>query len=124
MPTEPATTAITLYGLNHCDTCKKARKWLDAAGLAHQFIDYRQHPIAAETLKAWAASLGWDALINRAGSTWRNLPANRKQPGTAAEYLLLVREYPSLLRRPITLWGERLQLGFSHGLYEKLRAQA
>ncbi len=113
---------VTLYGLDSCDTCKKARKWLTAAGVAHQFIDYRQHPIAAEQLKAWAGSLGWDALINRSGTTWRNLLPNRKQPGTAAEYVLLVREQPSLLRRPITLIGEQVHLGFTHGLYEKLFA--
>lgn len=113
-------TTATLYGLDNCDTCKKARKWLLHAGIAHQFIDYRKVPVAAEVLKAWAAKLGWEALINRSGTTWRALLPNRKNPGSDAEYVLLVRENPSLVRRPIVVIGDQVHLGFSHGMFEKL----
>ena len=112
-------TAPILYGLESCDTCKKARKWLTREKVAHEFFDYRQHPLSANMLKSWAAQLGWDKLINRSGTTWRALPPNRKSPGTDAEYILLVREYPSLVRRPVTVIGERLLVGFTNGLYEK-----
>ena len=109
----------TLYGLDGCDTCKKARKWLEREGVAHAFIDYRKQPLSAPQLKSWAAQLGWDKLINRSGTTWRGLPPNRKAPGTDAEYVLLVREYPSLVRRPVAVIGDALLVGFTNGLYEK-----
>lgn len=111
--------APILYGLSNCDTCKKARKWLEREGVAHQFIDYKLNPVPGDTLKAWAAQLGWAQLINRSGTTWRGLPANRKDPQSDAEYVLLVREYPSLVRRPVALIGSELMVGFSGGLYEK-----
>lgn len=108
-----------LYGLPNCDTCRKARQWLDREGVAHTFVDYRQQPIPGDTLKAWAAQVGWDKLINRSGTTWRNLLPNRKNPGTDAEYVLLVRDHPSLLRRPLAVIGDELLVGFTGGLYEK-----
>ena len=70
-----------VYGLSKCDTCRKARKWLDRAGIAHQFVDYREHRIPPEALKAWAAQLGgWDQLVNKAGTTWRALGCGRCPP--------------------------------------------
>lgn len=113
-------TIPTLYGLDNCDTCKKARKWLQQAAVAHQFIDYRKSPIPGDMLKAWAAKLGWDALINRSGTTWRGMLPNRKNPGTDAEFVLLVRENPSLVRRPVLVIDAAVHVGFTHGLYEKL----
>jgi Spx/MgsR family transcriptional regulator len=112
-----------LYGLDNCDTCKKARKWLQQAAVAHQFIDYRKQPVPGDVLKSWAVKLGWEALINRSGTTWRALLPNRKNPGTDAEYVLLVRENPSLVRRPITVIGDAVHIGFTHGLFEKLFAK-
>ncbi|HRG15770.1 MAG TPA: Spx/MgsR family RNA polymerase-binding regulatory protein [Pseudomonadota bacterium] len=111
--------APILYGLTNCDTCKKARKWLEREGVAHQFIDYKLHPIPGDALKAWAKQIGWDKLINRSGTTWRGLPPNRKDPQSDAEYVLLVREYPSLVRRPVALIDGELMIGFTGGLYEK-----
>jgi Spx/MgsR family transcriptional regulator len=113
-------TQPTLYGLDNCDSCKKARKWLQQAGVEHRFVDYRKTPIPGDVLKGWAARLGWDALINRSGTTWRGLLPNRKNPGTDAEYVLLVRENPSLVRRPVVVIGDAVHVGFTHGLFEKL----
>jgi len=111
--------SLVLYGLDGCDTCKKARKWLEREKIAHVFIDYKKQPVTGPMLKAWAAQVGWDRLINRSGTTWRGLPPNRKAPGTDAEYVLLVREYPSLVRRPMAVIGDALLVGFTNGLYEK-----
>ncbi len=116
-------TTPILHGLDNCDTCKKARKWLQVAGVEHQFIDYRKLPIPGATLKAWAAKLGWDVLINRSGTTWRALLPNRKNPGTDAEYVLLVRENPGLVRRPVVVIDDQVHVGFTHGMFEKLFAQ-
>ena len=107
--------AATLYGLNNCDTCKKARKWLDRFGVAHVFVDYRDHRQTPETLVDWKDTLGgWDAMINKSSTTWRTLPDNRKSPGSDAEWKLLLKEYPQLIRRPVVVTGDGvITQGFS-----------
>lgn len=108
-----------LYGLTNCDTCKKARNWLEREGVAYRFVDYKLNPIPGDALKAWAKQVGWDRLINRSGTTWRGLPPNRKNPQSDPEYVLLVREYPSLVRRPIAMVDDEILVGFTGGMYEK-----
>jgi Spx/MgsR family transcriptional regulator len=94
----------TLYGLSNCDTCRKARNWLDRFGVAYAFVDYRDQRQPPETLIAWKNAVGgWDALINKASTTWRQLPPNRKQPASDAEWKLLLKEYPQLIRRPVVV---------------------
>ncbi|MDR6840214.1 Spx/MgsR family RNA polymerase-binding regulatory protein [Pseudoxanthomonas sacheonensis] len=94
----------TLYGLKNCDTCKKAAKWLDRFGVTYAFVDYRDNRQPAETLVEWAKQAGgWDTLINKSSTTWRQLPENRKTPGSDAEWKLLLKEYPQLIRRPVVV---------------------
>lgn len=111
----------TLHGLDNCDTCRKARKWLDRFGVPHTFIDYRSQRVAPETLKAWAQQLGgWDALINRASTTWRTLPPNRKAPASDPEWLLLLKEYPQLVKRPVVVTDDGIvSLGFTDNGFKK-----
>ena len=111
----------TLYGLKNCDTCRKARKWLDRFGIEHEFVDYRDDPRSPEELVAWKDKLGgWDAMINKSSTTWRQLPAHRKEAGSDAEWKLLLREYPQLVRRPVVVTddGEVTQ-GFSDNGFKK-----
>lgn len=105
----------TLYGLKNCDTCKKASKWLQRFGVAHTFVDYRDNPQPAATLVEWAAQAGgFDALVNKASTTWRQLPDSRKTPGTEAEWKLLLKEYPQLIRRPLVVTDDGvMRQGFS-----------
>ena len=112
----------TLYGLNNCDTCKKARKWLERFGVAHAFVDYRDERQSPDTLALWAQQAGsWDALINRSSTTWRTLPENRKAPGSDAEWKLLLKEYPQLIRRPVVVTEDGVMTqGFSDNSF-KLR---
>ncbi len=111
----------TLYGLKNCDTCKKAIKWLDRFGVAHAFVDYREHPQAPETLTAWSRHAGgWDALINKSSTTWRQLPDSRKSPGSDAEWKLLLREYPQLIRRPVVVTADGFSQGFSDNGFKKI----
>ncbi|WP_407351911.1 Spx/MgsR family RNA polymerase-binding regulatory protein [Luteimonas sp. R10] len=112
---------VTLYGLKNCDTCKKARKWLDRFGVAHDFVDYRDMPQAPETLSEWARqSGGWDALVNKSSTTWRTLPPNRKAPGTEAEWKLLLKEYPQLIRRPVVVTDDGVVTqGFTDNGFKK-----
>ena len=105
----------TLYGLKNCDTCKKARKWLDRFGVEHAFVDYRDDKPSPETLVEWAGKLGgFEAMVNKSSTTWRELPAHRKAAGSDAEWKLLLREYPQLIRRPLVVTDDgSVSQGFS-----------
>ncbi|MBE2291341.1 MAG: Spx/MgsR family RNA polymerase-binding regulatory protein [Xanthomonadales bacterium] len=118
--------ATTIYGLKNCDTCKKAVKWLDRFGVPHVFIDYREHKPAPETLVEWAGKAGgFDALVNKSSTTWRQLPENRKAPGSEAEWKLLLREHPQLVRRPLVVTdGGGFSQGFSDNGFKKLFGKA
>lgn len=113
-----------LFGLEKCDACKKARSWLDRNKIEHAFVDYREQRVDAATLKAWAKAVGgWEKLVNRTGMTWRNLLPARKSPASDAEWLLLIREYPALVRRPVTVLDDGgVHLGFADKLYKGLFA--
>ncbi|HEY0181101.1 MAG TPA: Spx/MgsR family RNA polymerase-binding regulatory protein [Dokdonella sp.] len=110
-----------IYGLDTCDTCRKARNWLDRFGVAYEFVDYRRQRIEPESLKAWArAAGGWETFVNRASTTWRNLPAARKSPGSDAEWTLLIKEHPALIRRPLVVFDDgRVQQGFSDASFKR-----
>ena len=83
--------STTLYGLSKCSTCVKARDWLSAHGVAHEFVDYRDHPVTAATLKAWAGKVGgWEKLVNRTSMTWRALSDERKAASTDAQWTQLI----------------------------------
>jgi Spx/MgsR family transcriptional regulator len=112
---------VTLYGLSNCDTCRKAQNWLTRFGIEHTFIDYRDNRVDPATLKAWATQLGgFDALINRASTTWRTLAPNRKSPGSEPEWLLLLKEYPQLIKRPVTVTDDGVvSVGFNDTIYKK-----
>ncbi|HET7331738.1 arsenate reductase [Dyella sp.] len=115
-------SAITLYGLPNCDTCKKARNWLARFEVAHEFVDYRAHPVPPTTLKAWAQQLGgWEKLVNKSSTTWRNLLPQRKNPGTDPEWTLLLKEYPALVRRPVVVQADgAVSVGFTDNGFKKL----
>jgi len=111
-----------VYGLDKCDTCKKARNWLDRKQVAHEFIDYREHRVAPATLKDWAGQAGgWEKLVNRSSTTWRALPDARKTPGSDAEWTLLIKEYPALVRRPVLVLDDgAITQGFTDNAYKRL----
>lgn len=110
-----------LYGLQNCDTCRKARKWLDRFGIAHAFVDYREQRQSPETLIAWKDALGgWDAMVNKSSTTWRQLPDTRKAAASDAEWKLLLREYPQLVRRPVVVTDDGVVTqGFSDNGFKK-----
>ncbi len=114
--------AATLYGLKNCDTYKKALNWLKRFDVPHAFVDYREQPQPPETLLAWRDAVGgWDALVNKSSTTWRQLPAHRKTPGSDAEWKLLLREYPQLIRRPLVVLDDgTIAQGFSDNGFKKL----
>ena len=114
--------SVIIHGLPNCDTCRKARAWLDRFDVAHEFIDYRAVPTPAATLEEWARRLGgWERLVNKSGPTWRNLLPQRKNPASTPEWLLLLREYPALIRRPVVVRdGGAVSTGFSAPEFKRL----
>jgi len=111
----------TLFGLDNCDTCRKARNWLTRSGIAHAFVDYRAQPQAPATLVEWKEQVGgWDLLVNKSSTTWRNLSPHRKAPGSDAEWKLLLREYPQLIRRPVVVTDDgTVSQGFSDNAFKQ-----
>jgi Spx/MgsR family transcriptional regulator len=108
-----------VYGLNNCDTCRKARKWLDAQGIAHSFVDYRDNPVGEAELRRWAAGVGgWEKLVNRSSTTWRQLSDEAKQASSEAQWLALVTAHPTLVRRPVlTTQDGVVSVGFSEKVW-------
>jgi arsenate reductase len=109
----------TIYGIKNCDTMKKARAWLDDHGIGYDFHDYKTVGIDGAQLKKWAAKLGWEALLNRAGTTFRKLPDAEKTGLTEARALALMIEQPSMIKRPVLEAGDKLLVGFKPEIYEK-----
>jgi Spx/MgsR family transcriptional regulator len=104
---------IILYGIPNCDTVKKARAWLTAQGLAHEFHDFKKAGVPADRLAAWESALGWQKLLNRKGTTWRKLdPQEQASVVDAASAQALMRAQPSLVKRPVVEWGRCTTVGF------------
>lgn len=117
---------IHLYGLKRCSTCKKALDWLTQAGIEHVFTDYREQPLDGEVLLAYARALGgWEKLVNRASTTWRNLDPSEKDPTTDDQWLALVASYPTLVRRPLTVYEDgSVSVGFSEARFAQKTARS
>lgn len=115
------TSAVTLYGLPNCDTCRKARNWLKRFDIEHEFVDYRAHPATPDQLKDWARKVGgWEKLVNKSSTTWRKLLPQRKDPGSDPEWTLLIREYPALVRRPVVVTTDgEVTVGFSDNAFKQ-----
>ncbi len=103
---------VTLYGIRNCDTVKKARAWLEGHGIAYVFHDYKVQGLERERLEGWAEELGWERLLNRAGTTFRKLPESAREGLTAASALELMLAQPAMIKRPLLDLGERRLLGF------------
>lgn len=105
--------SVTVYGLKNCDTCRKSRKWLEAQGIEYRFVDYRDAPVDAATLKHWAAQVGgWDKLVNRRSATWRALSAHEREAEGDRQWSTLVAAHPTLVRRPVLVRDGSVHLGF------------
>jgi arsenate reductase len=109
---------ITIYGIKNCDTMKKARAWLDRRGVDYAFHDYKTAGIGRGQLESWAKNVGWEALLNRAGTTFRKLPDKDKENLTAAKAMKLMLDQPSMIKRPVLETGKALLVGFKPEHYE------
>ncbi len=111
----------TLYGIRNCDTVKKARAWLDAAGVAYDFHDYKTAGVDPDRLRGWVDRLGWETLLNRAGTTFRKLPDADKAGLDADRAIALMLAQPSMIKRPVVEQGGTLLVGFKPDAWTVLR---
>ena len=117
--------SITIYGIKNCDTMKKARAWLDKRGVAYSFHDYKTAGIDRRRLEQWSKQVGWETLLNRAGTTFRKLPDKDKNGIDANKAMALMLAQPSMIKRPVLeLGGGQLLVGFKPELYGDAVPQA
>src|SRR5476651_2862123 len=109
----------TIYGIKNCDTMKKARTWLETHKVKADFHDYKASGIDKPTLEGWAKKVGWEVLLNRAGTTFRKLPDADKAGLTEKKAMALMLAQPSMIKRPVLEAGSRLLVGFNLTEYEK-----
>ncbi|MFG1416441.1 ArsC family reductase [Xanthobacter sp. V0B-10] len=109
--------AVTLYGIKACDTMKKARAWLDANAVAYAFHDYKTEGLDRATLAGWVEKLGWEPLLNRAGTTFRKLPEADRAGLDAEKAMALMLAQPSMIKRPVLARGGALLVGFKPEAY-------
>ena len=111
---------VSIYGIKNCDTMKKARAWLDKQGVDYAFHDYKTAGIDRERLERWCKKVGWEALLNRAGMTFRKLPDKDKHGIDAKKAITLMLDQPSMIKRPVLDLGrDRLLVGFKPDLYKE-----
>jgi arsenate reductase len=110
---------ITLYGIKNCDSVKKARCWLTHNGLDHTYHDFRVHGLTPAMLDDWLRELGWELLLNRRGSTWRQLPETLKAEVDADRARDLLLDHPTLIKRPVLVLGGAHLVGFSDATYRQ-----
>ena len=110
---------ITIYGIKNCDTMKKARAWLDGHGVAFDFHDYKTAGIARDMLKQWSDEVGWETLLNRAGTTFKKLPDADKDGLNERKALALMEAQPSMIKRPVLDLGGKLLVGFKEDVYAR-----
>jgi arsenate reductase len=108
---------VKVYGISNCDTVKKARAWLDANGVPYEFHDYKKHGVDRTALERWVSEHGWEAVINRAGMTFRKLDPALTRDLDARKAVNLMLDHPSAIRRPIAVDGARMLLGFKPEAY-------
>ncbi len=113
--------ASTIYGIKNCDTMKKARSWLDSHDVAYAFHDYKASGIDKAHLVRWSKVVGWETLLNRAGTTFRKLHDAAKQGLTETKAIALMLEQPSMIKRPVLERGATLLVGFSPEKYSALK---
>lgn len=112
--------SVQLYGIRNCDTMKKAWTWLDDHGVAYDFHDYKKEGVAREKLEAWIAAVGWETVLNRAGTTFRKLPEADRTDLDAEKAIALMLAQPSMIKRPVLEAGGQVQVGFKPDAYAQL----
>lgn len=109
-----------LYGIKNCDTIKKARAWLSENNVEYSFHDYRQDGLELKWLEQAERALGWELMLNKRGTTFRQLSEDKKQQLDKASALALMQEAPAMIKRPILFHQEQFHLGFKAQQYAEV----
>lgn len=110
--------ALVMYGIKNCDTIKRARAWLEKQGVAYDFHDYKTAGIERAQLERWSKKVGWETLLNRAGTTFKKLPDGEKAGLSESKAIALMLAQPSMIKRPVLdLGGGKLLVGFKPEVY-------
>lgn len=112
---------LTLYGIKNCDTVKKARRWLEDRDVEYQFHDFRQDGLNKEQLCGWIDQLGWEVIVNKRSTTWRNLSGKDKELTTNSQAIKLLLANPTLIKRPVVQNNKLLLVGFNETEFEKIK---
>ena len=113
---------VTIYGIKNCETMKKARAWLDGAGVEYDFHDYKSAGIDRDRLAKWSKQVGWERLLNRAGMTFRKLPEADKTGLNEKKAISLMLAKPSMIKRPVLDVDGGLLVGFKPDEYKRTLA--
>ena len=111
---------ITMYGIPNCDTIKKAKKWLDAQSIDYQFHDYRKQGIDSAMVEAFCQQLGWENVLNKRGTTYRQLSQEQKDNLNQENVVALLVEQPAMIKRPILVSDGDYHIGFKADQYAAL----
>ena len=111
---------VVLYGIKNCDTIKKARRWLTDNNVEFNFHDYRKDGLSESLLSQLEENLGWQAMLNKRGTTWRKLPEETKAVIDKETALNLMLENPAIIKRPILAYAGSFELGFSNDTYQQI----
>lgn len=114
------TDSVTIYGIANCDTIKKAKQWLTSHELEFQFHDYRKQGLDPTLLKQWVDELGWEVLINKRGTTWRQLSDDVKNNVDSESAIAIMLDNPAIIKRPVLVKGHERYVGFSDATYSKI----
>jgi Spx/MgsR family transcriptional regulator len=109
-----------VYGIPNCDSCRKARKWLDEAGVNHHFHDFRSDGVSGDMLDRWLESIEWKTLLNTRSTTWRGLADDEKQALDQDKAKTLMLNHPTLIKRPVAESGPTVMVGFTPSEYGDL----
>jgi len=115
----PDTMAITLFGIASCDTCRKARRWLENNELEYSYHDIRLDGVPVTALREWVRRAGWETILNRRSATWRRIPEVDRNVTGANDAIELMRDYPPIIKRPVLSAGKVLLVGFDEDEYAK-----
>jgi len=115
---------LTIYGIVNCDSCRKARKWLEQHGTTYRFHDLRADGLDRGMLERWAKAAGWQSLLNTRSTSWRALPQDARSDVDERKSISLMLEHPTLVKRPVAELGQTVLVGFSADRYAAMTKQA
>jgi arsenate reductase len=120
MKTREAERMLTVYGIKNCDTVKKARRWLDAHDVDYTFHDFRVDGLSTKIVHEWIKNIGWETLVNRRSTTWRNLDDDTKDKLSVDNVVALLVTNPTLIKRPVLQTRSTVFIGFEESEFKGL----